>query len=219
VQGLASWTFRNGGESLRKNRYAMRKIQILMLGCLTAIIGACSTGSATVDKGTRQLSRYSVAYQGPELEAVVRTWQAQRDIAEEWLILVVHLRGTHSSRITEIHRKDISVRTPDGRRLPLISQDEFREVYREIHSRVRRATESSAPLSTYRRDLRLCDRWFLVEPTGGFAQNEIAISTFEECWGPLVFAVPGGVQPGRWRLVIVLVESRADIPFELEVGE
>ena len=180
-------------------------------------VGGCATGSATIEEGTRRLGRYSVAYEGPELEAVVRTWQAQRDIAEEWLILVAHLRGTHTSGITEIHRKDISVRTPDGRRLPLISQDEFREVYREIHSRVRRATESSAPLSTYRRDLRLCDRWFLVEPTGGFAQDEIAISTFEECWGPLVFAVPGGVQPGRWRLVIELEESRADIPFHLEI--
>jgi hypothetical protein len=50
---------------------------------------------------------------------------------------------------------------------------------------------------------------------GGFAQDEIAISTFEECWGPLVFKVTGGVQPGRWRLVIELEESTADIPFEL----
>ncbi len=195
----------------------MRKIQVLMLGCLTAIIGACSTGSAAVDEGTRELSRYSVLYKGPELEAVVRTWQAQRDIAEKWLILVVHLRGAHSSGITEIHRKDISVRTPDGRRLPVITQTEFREVYVEIHSRVRRAMSSSAPLSTYRRDIRPCDRWFLVEPMDGFAQDEIAINTFEECWGPLVFSVPGGVQPGRWRLVIELEESRADIPFELEL--
>lgn len=32
----------------------------------------------------------------------------------------------------------------------------------------------------------------------------------------MVFAVPNGVQPGRWRLIIDLEESRADIPFELE---
>ncbi len=67
----------------------------------------------------------------------------------------------------------------------------------------------------YDEDRRLCDRWFLEEPVGGFAQDEIAISTFEECWGPLVFKVTGGVQPGRWRLVIELEESTADIPFEL----
>ncbi len=52
---------------------------------------------------------------------------------------------------------------------------------------------------------------------GGFAQDEIAINPFEECWGPLVFNVTGGVQPGRWRLVIELEESTADIPFHLEV--
>ena len=189
----------------------------LMAALLLFTVGGCATGPATVEEGTRRLGRNSVAYEGPELEAVVSTWQAQRDIAEELLILVVHLRGAHTSGITEIHRRDISVRTPDGRRLPVVTQTEFREVYPEIHSRVRRAMSSSAPLSTYRDDLRPCDRWFLVLPMDGFAQDEIAISTFEECWGPLVFMVPGGVQPGRWRLVIELEESRADIPFELEL--
>ena len=45
----------------------------------------------------------------------------------------------------------------------------------------------------------------------------IALSTFEERWGPLVFHVSGGIQPGRWRLVIELEESAPDIPFELEL--
>lgn len=195
----------------------MRKIQILMLGLLTVVISTCSTGSGRMDSGVRETSRYSVVYEGPEIRATVRHYQAERDLGGDWLILVAHLRGAHTSGITKIHRRDISVRTPDGRRLPLITQAEFREAYREIHSRVRRAMSSSAPLSTYGEDHRLCDRWFLEEPVGGFAQDEIAISTFEECWGPLVFKVTGGVQPGRWRLVIELEESTADIPFHLEV--
>jgi hypothetical protein len=193
----------------------MRKIQVLMLCLLTVTISACSTGSDRFDVDVRETGRYSVAYEGPELYATVRFYQAERDIGGEWLILVAHLRGAHSSGITVVHRNDISVRTPDGSRLPLITQAGFREVYREIHSRVRRAVSSSAPLSMYDEDRRLCDRWFLEEPVGGFAQDEIAISTFEECWGPLVFKVTGGVQPGRWRLVIELEESTADIPFEL----
>ena len=196
----------------------MRKIQVLMLGLLTFVISTCSTGSGRMDGGVRKTSRYSVVYEGPEIQATVRHYQAERDLGGEWLILVAHLRGAHSSGITKIHRRDISVRTPDGRRLPLITQAEFREAYHEIHSRVRRAVSSSAPLSMYDEDRRLCDRWFLEEPVGGFAQDEIAISTFEECWGPLVFKVTGGVQPGRWRLVIEFEESTADIPFHLEVG-
>ncbi len=197
--------------------WAMRKIQVLMLGLLTIVISTCSTGSGSAKASVRETGRYSVAYEGPELYATVRFYRAERDLGEQWLILVAHLRGTHSGGITVVHRNDISVRTPDGRRLPLITQAEFREVYREIHSRVRRAVSSSAPLSAYSGDPRLCDRWFLEEPVGGFAQDEIAISTFEECWGPLVFKVTGGVQRGRWRLVIELEESTADIPFNLEV--
>jgi len=184
---------------------------------LLVAFSSCATSPATVEEGTRRLSRYSVAYEGPEIEVVVRTSQGQHDIGAEWLILVAHLKGAHSGGITKISRKDISVRTPDGRRLPIITQAQFREVYSEIHSRVRRAVASSAPLSTYGGGLRPCDRWFLTEPTGGFAQDEIAISTFDECWGPLVFEVTGGVQPGRWRLLIELEESTADIPFELEL--
>jgi hypothetical protein len=197
----------------------MRKIQILVLGLLTVVISTCSSGSGRVDGGVRETSRYSVVYEGPELQATVRHYQAERDLGGEWLILVAHLRGAHSGGITKIHRRDISLRTPDGRRLPLITRAEFRKVYAEIHSGVRRATATSAPLWTYGGDPRPCDRWFLAEPMGGFAQDEIAISNFEVCWGPLVFQVTGGVQPGRWRLVIELVESTADIPFELEVGE
>jgi len=39
------------------------------------------------------------------------------------------------------------------------------------------------------------------------------------CSGPLVFKVPGGIQPGRWRLIIEQEESRVDVPFELEAEE
>jgi hypothetical protein len=196
----------------------MRKIQILILCLLAVVISTCSTGSGRVDSSVRETSRFSVVYEGPDLLATVRHYQGERDFGGDWLILVAHLRGAHSSGITEIHRRDISVRTPDGRRLPLITQAEFRKVYSEIHSRIRRAKSTSAPLWTYGGDPRPCNRWFLAEPMGGFAQEEIAINTFEVCWGPLVFQVPGGVQPGRWRLVIELEESTADIPFELEVG-
>jgi len=197
----------------------MRKIQILMLCLSTIVVSTCSTSSDRVDGGVRETSRYSVVYEGPELQATVRHYQAGRDLGGDWLILVAHLRGAHSGGITNIHRSNISARTPDGRRLPLITQAEFRKVYTEIHSGIRRATSTSAPLWTYGGDPRPCDRWFLAEPMGGFAQDEISVSNFEVCWGPLVFQVPGGVQPGRWRLVIELVESTANIPFEIEVGE
>ena len=53
----------------------------------------------------------------------------------------------------------------------------------------------------------------------GFGRDEMPISSFQVCAGPLVFRVPGGIQPGRWRLVIELEESKADIPFEIEIED
>jgi hypothetical protein len=49
--------------------------------------------------------------------------------------------------------------------------------------------------------------------------DELPLSSSQICSGPLVFKVPGGVQPGRWRLIIELQESRADIPFTLELDQ
>ncbi len=67
--------------------------------------------------------------------------------------------------------------------------------------------------------IRPCDRWFLVEPGMKFAHDEVYLSIFGLCLGPVVFRVPGGIQPGRWRLVIELEESTANIPFVLEVDD
>ena len=71
----------------------MRKIQVLMLGLLTFVISTCSTGSGRMDSGVRETSRYSVVYEGPEIQATVRHYQAERDLGGEWLILVAHLQA------------------------------------------------------------------------------------------------------------------------------
>jgi len=195
-----------------------KMIRILLL-VVPLAAAACSSGTGTSYEGVRETGRYSVTYEGPEIEAVVRFHGVDRDMGGGWLVVVAQLRGSPRAGVTSIHRDDISLRTPDGRHLLLVTQSEFREAYREIHSRVRRLVSSSEPLQTYASDVRRCDRWFLAEVGGGFSHDELSISSFEVCWGPLVFAVPGGVQPGRWRLIIELEESRADIPFNLEAPE
>ena len=106
--------------------------------------------------------------------------------------------------------------TPDGRRLPLLSQDEYREIFGKIRIRLERAMANLPILGRYDTSMTPCDRWFLRGPFGSFAYDEITINTFQVCYGPLVFRVPGGIQPGRWRVIIDLEESRADIAFELE---
>ena len=187
--------------------------------CVFGAVTWAPTFVSFADEGVRELSRYAVAYEGPEIEAAVRFRQAQRDIGEQWLILMVQMVGSTKSGVSTIDRSAFTLISPDGKRLRLVTQNEFREVYGLLHTRVRRAVDGAPPFRSYKGNIRRCTRWFLAKPGGGFAVDELYVSNFEECSGPLVFNVPNGIQPGRWRLIVDLEESRADIPFELFAEE
>ncbi len=189
--------------------------------CLVAtllVTTACATssGSGTREPGVREVSRYAAIYEGPELAVALGFYQATRSLGDEWLILAVEFTASAGSGRSIVDRRDISVIGPDGHRMALVSQEEFRENYSEIRVALERSLRSLPILGRYDRSQMPCDRWFIVSPFGGFAYDELPVNTFQVCSGPLVFRVLGGIQPGRWRLIIDLEESRVDIPFELE---
>ena len=197
----------------------MLKLWTPLLG-LVLVTGCASTSEpGASNPGTREIHRNAVLHEGPELVAAVSYLQGKHSVAEERLILAVELTSPRGSGPNVVSRSDISVRTPDGRRLSLISQDEFRSSFARIRIPVERSLTFLPLLYRYQPSRMPCDRWFLVPPPGVIAFDEIPINSPQTCSGPLVFSVPGGVQPGRWRLVIELEESRADIPFILEAGD
>jgi len=186
---------------------------LVIAGCAT------SSGPGTTEPGTREVSRYAVIYEGPELEVALGFHHATRSIGDEWLILAVELTASAGGGRTIVNQSEISVFAPDGRRLALVSQEEFRGNFGEIRVALERSLRSLPILGRYDRSQMPCDRWFLVGPFGGFAYDEVPVNTFQLCSGPLVFKVVGGIQPGRWRLIIELQESRVDIPFNLEAED
>jgi hypothetical protein len=189
---------------------------ILLLGLL-ALIG-CATYPApdSNDPATRQIAKDAVLYDGPELVAVVGYPRAQRSLGDEWLTLAVELTSRRGNKAIAIARGDITLRTPDGRRLKPISQEEYRSNFPRLRIPVERSLRTLPLLYRYEQDREPCGRWFFVSLPGEIAFDEVTVSSFQACSGPLIFKVRGGVQPGRWRLVIELEESRADIPFILE---
>jgi hypothetical protein len=180
---------------------------------------ATSSGPRTGEPGTRDISRYAVLFEGPEISAALGYFQATRSLGDEWLILAVELTASSGSGRAIVGHSDVLVITPDGRRIALVSQEEFRENYSQIRVALERSLRSLPILGRYDRSQMPCDRWFLADPFGGFAYDEVPVNTFQVCSGPLVFRIIGGIQPGRWRLVIDLEESRVDIPFELEATD
>ena len=191
---------------------------LILAGLVIPIIVGSTTALAD-NEGVRELGPHAVAYEGPEIEVAVNFLQANGAIGEQWLIVVAYLAGVQGGDVTLVSRSAVSVRTPDGRQLPLVTQAEYRSAYGKIRTRIQRALSTAGSFRTVGGSHRPCGRWFLEDPVKGIGRDEMQIGRNEECSGPLVFSVPGGVQPGRWRLVIELEESRVDLPFELELDD
>ena len=191
------------------------------IGAVVVVAVAASACTTDVDlgNGVTQRGDHLFFYEGPEVEATLGSHETTRSLGENWLVLGVWLRATSQGGTLTIDRKAISAVTPDGHRLPLMTQDEFRSAYSQIHTRVRRAGFTSPSAQGPTAPLQICDRWFYAEIGEGFPTDELYLTSFMQCSGPLVFSVPQGVQPGRWRLVIELEESRVDIPFEVAVSD
>jgi len=185
----------------------------LIIGCTTSL------GPAADEEGERDLSRYAVRYDGPELVAAVGFHLTSEGIGDEWLILALQVTSSKQGGSTVIHRDEITARTPDGRRIALLTQDEYRKNSGRFRILVGRTLSFLPLIKNYERSQTPCRRWFLEEPGGGTGLEAIPVNNLQVCSGPLVFKVPGSVQPGRWRLVIELEESTADIPFVVEDGD
>ena len=197
----------------------MLKLSAPLIGLLLITGCATSPEPSASDPGTREIHRNAVLHEGPELVAAVAYLQGKNSVAEKRLILAVEFTSPRGSGPNDVNRSDISVRTPDGRRLALVSQDEYRRNFARIRIPVERTLEFLPLLYRYLPSRLPCDRWYLVSPPEIIDFDELPINSSQTCLGPLVFNVPGGVQPGRWRLVIELEESRADIPFIIEIED
>lgn len=185
------------------------------------LVAACASSPAPDpgDPGILVIHRNAVLYRGPELVATVAYRQGRRSVAEEWLTLAVEMTSPRGSGPTAVRRSDISLYAPDGRRLPLASQDEFFRHLARLRIPVERTLAYLPLLNRFEPGRMPGGRWFFAISAARIAFDEIPVNSSQQFSGPLVFSVPGGVQPGRWRLVVDLEESRADIPFTIELNK
>ena len=184
-----------------------------------ALISACASAPQPVpsNPGTSVIHRNAVLYEGPEMVAAVTYLLGKNSVAEEWLVLGAEFTSPRGSGPNILTRHNISIRTPDGRRIELVSQNDYARRLPRFRVPVELALSYLPLLYRYQPSRLPSDRWFFSDTPGRFAFDEIPINSSQTYLGPLIFNVPGGVQPGRWRLVIELEESRPDIPIFIEL--
>ena len=210
-------------KNIREKKGFSVKHTTALLALILTIACATSDGPYETGPGTQQMTPFAVFHKGPEIAIVVVHPSGERSVGEEWLVLGMEWTATQGSGPALIGRDDISLRTPNGRRLAPTDQNEFRRNFPRLQIPIERILANLPLLHLYTsylpRQSTMCSRWFFVGPPGDIAFDEIQLSSTQGCFGPMIFQVPGGVQPGRWRLTIELEESRADIPFFLELED
>ena len=185
-----------------------------------ALLAAC--GSASSGKGgwatepmVDQPGNTIVRFRGPLVEVLVDYKFANLSVGDEWIILNVAVTSSES-RAIEIRRGSVSVKTPDGRTIPLPFYRDFIEAYPQIQSAARRAALASDPLDFTHAGRRTCNLGFQPLPGTDAALESVYVNVRQICQGLLFFPVQGGIQPGRWEFIIEFEEFDARVPFKIE---
>ncbi len=183
---------------------------------------ACTTSTPTGDPGVTREGRWRIWHTGPGCSVEVGFLWTDRHLGDEWLVLTVGIAGAGGP--TPVTRDGISLYTPRDHLLKPLDQSDFRSVYGNLRMGLDRINAWQGPSPRFMSSRRSCGRWFITPPfpeEAGWLGEPLPSDTLYParqvaCGGPLVFNVPGGVQPGRWVLVIELEEGEARVPFEIE---
>ena len=192
----------------------------LLMLTLAALLAACSSasstqGGSTTDKTIDQLGKTIVRYRSSLVEVLVDYKFANASVGDDWIILNVAITSSNAQAI-EVRSDSVSVRTPDGRKIPLPSYPDFIDAYPEIQSAARRAALASDPLDFTAAGRATCDLGFQPLPGTVTALESVYVTVRKICQALLFFPVQGGIQPGKWEFIIEFEEFDARVPFEIE---
>lgn len=195
------------------------KVSRYIIVVFFAIMIFAADSAITQEVEVSREGRWRIWYTSPDLRAELDTHWADGHLGDEWIILKLALSGGTSGGVTTVSRDRIRLRTPDGVALDLPTQAEFRGVRGSMSSAFQQENAWGPPAARFVGSKRRVIDWFFSPPGTTFHRENVYPSTMQYFAGPLVFEVPGGVQPGEWKLIIDLEETRAEIPFVLGENE
>ena len=193
---------------------------LLRYGWLLAAIGlsllcdasAWSEAAATPLETTKRSGDAAIVYNGPQISLALSYRFAKNNPEGTWLLLDTVM--TAAGAPVEIPRSAISVRTPEGRTVPLATQQEFGKAYPGLASSITRAGEMREPMG-YLLRLRPRRLDFFSEPGRHLAFDSAWLDDRHNSYGSLYFELPGGIRRGDYALLITLPESQVTIPFTI----
>lgn len=147
---------------------------------------------------------------------------ANDSIGTEWMLLdagVTVRKGTDTYALT---RDAISLKTPDGKTIPLATQQEYADAHylQALNKRAKmmRDTISYFPLDASH---ACAMRFFgdLSAPASSMSYDRVELAYDRACVGRLFFKIPGGIKVGQHWLVIKFAGSELEVPFRILTKE
>ena len=142
---------------------------------------------------------------------------ANRSVGEEWMLLDAGITVRKGAKDATITRGAISLKTPDGKTIPLATQKEYADaLYLKSLNRMAQTIRDSIsyfPLDAH----KPCPMQFFG---GGGTGSPMSYDQFEvnyqrACAGKLFFKIPGGIQTGQHWLVVKFPSGEVQVPFRI----
>ncbi len=191
-----------------------KRVAIAAVAAVAAVtLVGCASMTSAPEPGVQKLGATSVRYNGPEAEIAVSYRFANTNLGEPWVVLETGITG-RTGQTVEIKRDKVFLITPDGTRVPLMSQKEFAESYNEMRAFLQRAAIASEPLDYWVGRVSRPLGFFAV-PGVELAFDTASVNNLQVLYGPIYFYLPNGLQKGTYQLGIDLTESKIRIPLEI----
>jgi hypothetical protein len=144
---------------------------------------------------------------------------ANRSIGGEHMMLDLGTTVRDGVPEYKLTRDKISVETPDGKTIPIMTVEEYRKAdVRAIEQRARVQRDSInyfPPMAS-----QACRIGFFSEPNSpAMSWDEVSLSNRRACVGRLFFTIPGGIKHGQHFLNVKFEKTLIRVPFRILTEE
>jgi hypothetical protein len=155
-----------------------------------------------------------IAYNNEGYATLGYRW-AQMEVGQEWMLLQLGVTLRKPTKDYKLKREHLSIRTPDGKTIPLATQKEYAAAnLMALNSRAKAIHDS---INYFPADaFRACALQLFADlggPGPTFAMDDVELSTNRACLGRVYFRVPGGIQVGQHWLDIRFASTTVQVPF------
>jgi hypothetical protein len=152
--------------------------------------------------------------------AVVLGYRVANDsIGQEWMLLETGMTLNPGAEAVTITRDALFIETPDGSKVPLATQEEFRQAHGALRPLDKRASIARDRLDYLPGTATTpCAMRFFSDLSGKGRQlsfDQLELGSNAKCFGRIYFRLPDGIQLGQHMFNVQLRDTTVRVPFRI----